>query len=218
MSTTWTLTAQDAITDALQIVGVIGAGQTAAPDDYTVCMNALQNIIKELPIHGLSWPKITAAPVVLAWSAGTPAQVAMPVDYFGVPVVSYTADNANIDLQVIPKVDYDAIQQPDYVAARPKKIYIAANGVGYLWPVPAANPGLSMTYQAIGIDAALGAMPDVAQTWLGLLGLWIANDVSIKFGVNLGDRQDIERRFLARRGLALAYATESAPISFGVCG
>lgn len=218
MSTTWNLTAQGVITDALEIIGVIGSGQTAAADDYTVCMTALQSIIKELPIHGLSWPKVTAAPTALTWNAGTPAQVAMPADYFGVPVISHTVDRIDANLWVIPKAEYDAILDPDYVAARPQKIYIAANGIGYLWPVPAVDPALSITYQAIAIDAALGAMPDVSQTWMGLLGLWVANDVSIKFGVGLADRQDIERRFLARRALALAYAAESAPICFGVVG
>ena len=218
MSATWTLTAQDVITDALQIVGVIGAGQTAAADDYSVCMNALQNIIKELPIHGLSWPKITSAPTALTWSPGTPAQVAMPADYFGVPVVTCALDGAKADLLVIAKAAYDAICQRDDVAHRPQRIYIAPNGIGYLWPVPATDPVLSLTYQAIAIDAALGTTPDVAQSWMGLLGLWVANDVSIKFGVSITDRQDIERRFLGRRTLALAYATESAPISFGVCG
>lgn len=216
MATAWTLPAADIITDALQILGQIGAGQTASDEDHSLCMTALQNIIKELPLHGVSWPKMTVAPVALAWSAGTPAKVTMPVDYYGVPVVSYVANAVNIDLEIITKAVYDALQQPDYVALYPQKLYIAPNNTGFLWPVPSADPGLKITYQAIALDVEIATRPDVAQTWIAGLGLWVANEVAPKFGIDMASRQDIERRFLGRRRLMLAYAAESAPIRFMV--
>lgn len=212
MATAWTLSAQEIITDALQITEVLGASETASADDYGVCLGVLQNIIKELPLHGVSWPKITAAPVALVWSALTPAQVEMPTDYFGVPVISHTVNSANVDLEIITKAAYDAIQEPDYVHDTPQKVYIAPNNIGYLWPVPSVDPVLSITYQAIAVDAALADTPDVMQAWMGLLGLWVAFDICPHFGVSMLKRQDIERRFLNRRRLALAYAAESAPI------
>ena len=98
MTTAWTLSAQDIITDALQITEVLGASETASSDDYSVCLTALQNILKELPLHGVSWPKVTVSPVTLAWSALTPAQVSMPADYFGVPQISRTVNGANVDV------------------------------------------------------------------------------------------------------------------------
>jgi hypothetical protein len=58
--------------------------------------------------------------------------------------------------------------------------------------------------------------PDVVQSWVGGLTLWLAFEVAGKFGVPPGERADIERRFLMRRGLMLAYAAESAPICFQV--
>lgn len=212
MPTAWTLPAQDIILDALQITEVIGAGETTSADDYNVCLTALQNIIKELPLHGVSWPKITVAPVTLAWSIGTPAQVTMPVDYFGQPNVYYTLNAVNVDLEIITKAAYDALLQPDYVSTYAQKCYIAPNNIGYLWPVPSANPNLKMTYQAIALDASLATQPDVVQAWMGGLGLWVAYEVSPKFGVDMQKRADIERRFMVRRRMMLAYATETAPI------
>jgi len=212
MSTTWTLSAQNIIIDALQIVEVLGAGETASADDYNVGLTALQNILKELPLHGVSWPKMTVAPVTLAWSSGTPAQVTMPADYFGQPNINYVLNSVNVDLEVIPKAIYDAIQQPDYVATYPQKIYIAPNNIGYLWPVPSANPALSMTYQAIVPDASLATQPDVVQAWMGGLGLWVAFEICPKFGINLQKRADIANRFVIKRRMMLAYAAESAPI------
>lgn len=216
MPTAWTLNAQEIISDALQELGVLGAGQTAGASDYDVCLRGLQNVLKEMPLHGLSWPKITAAPVALAWSAGTPSTVAMPADYFGVPVISFTLNGANVDLAVIPKAEYDAIQQPATTGAYPQSIYIAPNNVGYLYPVPTVNPSLTITYQAISLDADMLVAPDVVQAWLGGLTLWLANEVAAKFGVPGQDRADLERRFLMRRGLMLAYAAETAPICIQV--
>lgn len=216
MPTSWTLTAQEVITGALQEIGVLGAGQTASPSDYDICLTGLQNLLKEMPLHGLSWPKVTVAPVALAWSAGTPGQVAMPVDYFGVPTVSFTQSAANIDLDVMTKARYDALLNPSQTALYPTSIYIGPNNIGYLWPVPTVDPALTITYQAITLDASMLAAPDIVQAWVGGLTLWLANEVAAKFGVPGQDRADLERRFLMRRGLMLAYAAESAPITFEV--
>lgn len=216
MATAWTLTAQEVITDALQIVGVLGSGQTANATDYDVCLTALQNILKEMPLHGLSWPKITVAPVSLAWSSALPAQVAMPADYFGVPVVSFTQSTCNIDLAVLTKARYDALPNPAQTALYPTSIYIAPNNVGYLWPVPTVNPALSITYQAVTLDADMLSTPDVVQAWVAGLALWLAYEICAKFGVPMAERADIERRFMMRRALMLSYAAETAPICFQV--
>lgn len=216
MPTSWTLSAQDIIVDALQIAEVIGAGETPTADDYNVCLTALQNILKELPLHGVVWPKVTVAPVSLTWASGTPKQVSMPTDYFGQPNIYYTLNSVNVDLEVITKATYDALQQPDYVSTYPQKVYIAPNNIGYLWPVPSADPILKMTYQAIVPDASLSTQPDVVQAWMGGLGLWVAFEISPKFGVDLQKRADIANRFIAKRRMMLAYATETAPIVVGV--
>ncbi len=216
MTTTWTLPASEIIIDALQITEVIGAGETASADDYSVCLTALQNILKEMPLHGLSWPKITVTPTALTWSALTPSKVSMPADYFGVPVVSMTVNAVNVDLEVITKATYDELPQPNYVSTYPQKIYIAPNNVGYLWPVPSADPSLTITYQAIAVDATLAAQPDVMQAWLGGLGLWLAYEISPKFGVSQQKSADIAGRFAIRHRAMLAYAAESAPIVFQV--
>lgn len=216
MPTAWTLPTQEIIVDAMQIIGVLGADEAVSAEDSEVCMRTLQNILKELPIHGLSWPKMTVAPTSLVWSALTPAQVPMPADYFGVPQVSFTQNSANVDLHVITKQEYDELLQPDVVALYPKSIYIAPNSIGYLWPVPSADPALKITYQAIVLDATATAQPDVVQSWIGGLGLWLAYEICPKFQVPMQERQDIERRFIPRRRMMLAYAAETAPICLQV--
>lgn len=225
MSTSYTLPTQSVIEDALEHVGVLAVGQTASAEDYAVALKGLQNILKELPIHGLSWPKITAPPAALLWSVLTPSVVAMPIDYYGSPTVTrYVNNGANLGrtpVYVIAKAEYDRLQQ-EYIdplanpSLEPQRIYIAPNNIGYLWPIPSENPLLSITYQAITNDAVLNLPPDVVQSWEGGLGLWLANEIAPKFGIDLATRADIERRFMMRRALMLAHATETAPIYFEV--
>jgi hypothetical protein len=217
MPATWTLPVQDILTDALEIVGAIGTGQTASAEDHAVALRGLQGILKELPIHGLSWPKVTSAPVSLTWDAGIPSEIALPVDYYGVPQMYYLAnDSGKVNLEVLTKARYDALPDPAATAEHPQFVYIAADKTAFLYPVPTEDPGLMLTYQAIVLDATVAAPPDVAQTWIAGLGLWVANEISPKFGVSLPERQDIERRFLARRALMLAHAAETAPICISV--
>jgi hypothetical protein len=216
MSTAWTLPTTDILTDALELIGQLGAGQTASAEDYDVCNRALQNILKELPLHGYTWPKITAPRAALAWSALLPGQVSLPADYYGSPVVTFAQASSDIALRIISKAAYEAIPQQSATATHPTHLYIAPNNIGYLWPVPTLDPGLSITYQAIASDAELDMTPDVAQTWIGGLGLWVAYEICPKFGVDLATRADIEKRFLMRRALMLKNAAETAPICFGV--
>lgn len=223
MSTSYTLPTQGILTDALEIMGVLAQGQTAPADDYQKVLTGLQNILKELPLHGVVWPKITPSPVAIAWSALTPGVVALPADYYGAPAFTRTVNGGHPPVYVIAKAEYDRLQY-DYIdplanpSLEPQRIYIAPNNVGYLWPIPSVNPLLELTYQAIEMDATISTVPDVAQAWIGGLGLWVANECAVKFSVPMADRQDIERRFLQRRQLMLAYAAETAPICFEVVG
>lgn len=225
MSTSYTLPTQDILTDALEIMGVVGAGQTASADDYGVVLRALQNVLKELPIHGLTWPKVTPAPVYLPWSFMTPDRVAMPVDYFGSPSITRLRDLAynrgQSPVYVVTHAEFEKCRQQQFEpgenpSLEPQRIYIAPNNIGYLWPVPSVDPMLRMTYQAITNDAELSMTPDVAQTWNAGLGLWVAYEAAPKFGVDMATRADIERRFMMRRALMLSHAVETAPIQFRV--
>lgn len=216
MATAWTVPTQEIIRDALEIMAVYGADETVSPEDYDTSMRTFQNLLKELPIHGWSWPKITVAPVTLVWSALTPAQVPMPDDYFGVPQISHTVNSANVDLYVINKFEYDQLPEPDKTAEYPTHIYIAPNNVGYLWPVPTVDPVLKLTYQAIVLDAEQTVQPDMLQSCLGALTIWLAYELLPKFDVPAQKAQDIGQRFVLKRNLMLGYATETAPICIQV--
>lgn len=216
MSTSWAMTAQAIITDAMQHCGVLESGEVPSTDDNNTCLTSLQNIIKELPFNGVSWSKVSPTPTALTWSSGTPAQVSMPADYFGVPNIYYTLNSANVDLRIITKAEYDALLQPDYVATTPISAYIAPNNIAYLWPVPSANPSLKITYQAIALDVVTTSQLDVAQAWQGGLSWLLAYEIGPKFGISGAKADAIEKRAMQKRRMMLAYSAETAPISFEV--
>jgi hypothetical protein len=89
MSTSWTLTASDICTDALRHLNVVGEGDTPSGDQFQVALRGLDVVLKELPLFGYSWPKLSGE-VSLTW-AGVQA-MALPADYYGNPYAWKTAD------------------------------------------------------------------------------------------------------------------------------
>lgn len=218
MSTAWTLPAQAIIRDAMEHMNNIGADEIISPEDYDLCMRGLQGVLKELPVHGFSWPQVTVAPVSLAWSALTPDIVALPADYFGVPTVSYVLNDVSVPVRIVSKADYQHLLESVSPSQIPPALYmyIAADFTAHLYPVPTVDPQLLLTYQAIVPDAVQTQVPHLPQTWVLFIGLWVAWELSNKFSVPPERRDNIEKRYLLKRELCLSYATETAPICIQV--
>jgi len=218
MSTAWTLPARDICQDAAEHMNANGADETLSAEDFDVLFRGLQGILKELPVHGFSWPQVTVDPVALTWSSGSPSVVTLPTDYFGVPQVTYTVNGQDVPVRVVPKVQYDYLKSQSLVPPFPRvqSIYIAPDFSAHLWPVPSVDPGLKLTYQAIVPDAVQTQAPKLPQTWVLFIGLWLAWECSNKFSVPADRRADIQARYMMKRELMLGYATETAPIHFEV--
>lgn len=216
MTTAWTLNAGEVVADALEHLGVLGSGETVSASDLALGLKALDGILKEMPIHGFVWKKVTSTPTLLVWSSGTPKNVSMPSDFYGVPQISFTQNSANVDIELITKAEYDTIIDPDYVALYPLKMYLDSANVGWLWPVPSADPSMYITYQAITSDAVSGSTPDVKQSWVSMFGYWVAYELRLKFQTNQSIINEIKESLAIKRRLCLASSAETAPITFTV--
>jgi hypothetical protein len=216
MSTSWSITASDMIRGALELNGAIDPTEAVSAEDSALCLRELQAIIKELPLHGLSWPKLSSTAVAVTWSIGTPNKVSPPSDYFGVPVLKYTgADTKLHQLVQIPRVKWEQLDQT-ITAPYPELFYEAPDRSLYLYPAPTQDPLLKLTYQAIADDATLTAAIDVQQAYLGLFELWIADRISLKFETPAATRAEIKTRMKEARELMKQWAIDKAPISFSV--
>jgi hypothetical protein len=212
MSTAWTLAAADVCTDALEHLGVIGAGEAASGDDMQVALRALDAVLKELPLAGYAWPKLSAESA-LAWTAGQ--SIPLPDDYFGAPVAWRLVDGKKSPLTQLPHARW--VQMADRGAAgTPTHFYVGPDQAIYLWPVPATDPTVTLQYQRIVSDADTTAQPDVPQYWLNALGYGVASELLLKFDTPEPRAQAISARWQAKRAAALEYSIESAPICFEV--
>lgn len=206
MTTSWTQTAQEIYTGALELCEAIGDGETASPSDLALCERALNGILKELPLHGFSWFKVTSQDVAITWSGLDPQKVSPPSDYFGSPVLKRDGE----PLEQIPKAEFD--YKAAETATYPTKFYQTPAGDFLLWPTPTQDPVLTLSYQAIVDDVTTTATPDIKQAWLLGFTYWLADEISLKFGVPQPVRLEIKQRAAEKRTLMAQWATELAPI------
>jgi hypothetical protein len=212
MTTAWTLAAAEVCTDALEHLGVIGAGEAASGDDMQLALRALNAVLKELPLAGYAWPKLSAE-AALAWTGG-PA-LPLPADYFGAPIAWRLINDRRRLLTQIPHARWAQIDDRTATGA-PSHFYIGPDQQLYLWPVPEADPAVSLQYQRIVSDADDTTPPDVPQFWLNALGYGVANELLLKYDTPDAKAQAISGRWQAKRGAALEHSIESAPICFEV--
>lgn len=218
MSTTWSITASDIIRGALELNTAIDPLEPISASDAELCLSALNGIIKEMPLHGLSWPQITETAVAVTWSGGTPGSVTPPTDYFGVPVLKYTNDTSKlVELKQIPKHAFDKLDLTQ-TAKYPECFYETPGRVFCLWPTPTVDPVLKLSYQAIAADASLTVAPDVQQAYLHLMQYWVADEVSMKCSTPAQDRQEIAARLNVKREMIKQWAVDKAPFFVEVDG
>lgn len=216
MATTWSQTTIEVIRGALQLCQAIGVGENINDEDSDLCMTALDGVLKELPIHGYSWPQVTAAPVAVTWALATPCVLAPPTDYFGSPVLKYTdASGKSVELRQLSKADFERLDLTE-AAVYPKYYYVSPNLAFNIWPAPTQNPGLTLTYQRIVPDLILTATPDVQQQFKNSLQYLLADEIALKYGVPQAERQEIGARASFKRNLLMQWATDQAPITIDV--
>jgi len=212
MTTAWTLAAAEVCTDALEHLGVIGAGEAASGDDMQLALRALNAVLKELPLAGYAWPKLSAE-TALAWAGSQ--NMPLPADYFGSPAAWRTVDGRKAPLTQIAHARW--VQMADRSAAgTPSHFYISPDQQLYLWPVPEADPSVSLQYQRVVSDADEVTQPDVPQFWLNALGYGVAAELLLKFDTPDAKAQAINARWQSKRTAALEHSIESAPICFEV--
>lgn len=212
----WTLTAIEVIRGALQLCGAIGVGENVTDEDADLCLDSLTGVIKELPLQGYSWPQIGSTPVAVTWSIGTPSVVTPPADFFEVTFLKYR-DASNVDrlLTRIPKWNYEQLDLTK-TATYPKLYYVAPDLSFKLWPAPTQNPNLTLTYQSIIPDPILTSTPTIQQQYLNCLQYFLADEISLKYGVPQDIRVELSARAAQKKFLMTQWAIDQGPIVISV--
>ena len=207
----WTLTTVEVIRGALELCQAIGVGENVSDPKASTCMDALQGIVKELPIHGYQWPQLSSTPTASAWVLATPSSVSPPADYLNAPVLKYTdAGSVKRELTRLNKPDWELLDLTK-TAQYPTHYYVAPNLTFKLWPAPTQDPVLTLTYQSIIPDLTLTATPGFAQQYLNTLQYLLADEISLKMGTPQEIRAEIAARAAQKKFMMLQWATDQGP-------
>lgn len=87
MSTSWSETATEICSDALMHLGVISTGESIGGDELAQALRALDSVLKELPLYGYSWPKLSSE-TAFTWVSGQ--TIALPADFYAFPTLWIT--------------------------------------------------------------------------------------------------------------------------------
>lgn len=210
MTTSWTRTSGSICNEGLQHLGVLQQGQTANAEDFQAALDALGAVLKELPLSGYIWPKLSAE-IPLTWSSSTPTLLSLPSDYYGYPVVY----SNGVKLNPIKFTDWIELNNRTQTTDGPiSGFYVSPANVLYLYPVPTTDPVITILYQRI-VDDVSSAV-DLAQFWINALGYGVANELLFKYGIPEPRASRIEARWERKKAMALASSIGNEAISFGV--
>lgn len=212
MTTTWTRNAGSVCREGLHHIGACPRGQTPNPEDMQAALDGLGAVLKELPLYGYSWPKLSAE-AALAWSSGTPQTIALPSDFYGYPVVWANG----LRLNPIKHTDWIELQNRTQTTDGPVSgFYVSPANVLYLYPVPSTDPLLTIQYQRVVDDVTTNSVVDVPQWMLNALGYGVANELLFDYGVPAARAAALEKRWEQKKALVLANAVSNEAISFSV--
>lgn len=213
MATSWTLLASEVCDDALLHLGVLDAGESADASQRQITLRGLDTVLKELPLAGYTWPKLSAESS-LTWASVQ--ALALPTDYYGYPTAWRTENGTRYPLKQIPHAIWVGMADRTATGEHCTHFYISPAGTFNVWPVPSTDPGIYLQYQKIVDDAVSGTTPDVLQSWKGALAYGVADECSLKFSVPQAKRVEISQRWQAKKALALQNAIPHEVISFEV--
>lgn len=161
MATAWSMTARQIVQDALTLLGASAIGETVTGDLYLLSIRTLNGVMKELALHGYTWPNLNVAASALAWSGGTPSYVTAPADFSSDLVLARTdANGSQTPMTALQRAAWLEVPNKAATGSYPTHFYADVDGKVYLWPVPTQDPGLRASYIQKPDDVVDAQAPD----------------------------------------------------------
>lgn len=205
----WTLTRERICDKALEKLGILAAGEAAKADDRSLCIEALEGILKNLLWRGYAWPKTISSKANLTLVAAT-ANTALPADFYDVLRINYLDAGSNeIPLPLIDNATYTALVKKTEAANYPLMGYIDNFNVLWTYPVQSANVTAYLYYQQVINDTVAASSVDLDSPWLMGLPFGVAAHVGDEFGVP--EKKLLRFAAIWEQQLQLGIMNESAP-------
>lgn len=216
MATSWTRTRNQIAEAALRKVGNLARGQTPNPDDLRIALDALDGILKELPIFGYAWPQTVAGQTALAFNASVQASV-LPADYYGNPIVSYldTAGN-EVQLRRATLDEWAGITRRLDTGSAPTHYYIDPYDVINVWPVPRVTLAGKLIYQKIIPDTVEQQVTSLDAAWMLGIPYGVALEIADDFSATDSQIARWDAIWRERRTINIMATTYPAPYGITV--
>lgn len=185
MTITWSLTREQIADRALQKCQRLGVGEAANADDRSLCLTALDAVLKNLLWRGYSWPKTASSSTPLSFLAGAQTKQ-LPADFYTGEALYYVDPSGNEVAPVLGRQtaeQWRSIPLKSTQAQFPDRFYIDNFNVLWLYPIPNAALTLNLYYQKVISDSVGGAVVDLDSPWMLGLAYGVAAEVGHEFGV-----------------------------------
>lgn len=204
MSINWTLTRERICDKALEKCKRLGIGRPANASDRSLCLEALDTILKNLLWYGYSWPKTASGNSTLTLTANLPS-IGLPADYYTGSHVNYVDASGN-EVPLPPPItreEWASIPLKTTQASYPQKVYI--DNFNVLFPYPRTNQTvvLNLYYQKVISDSSAGLSTDLDSPWLLGLVYGVAAEVGDEFGVDDKKLIKFETKWAQQRSLGI---------------
>lgn len=218
-SINFTLTRDEIIQDALELIGAVDIGATPSATDITTCARTLNLMVKSWQATGVHlW---TETEMSLSLVADQRTYVLSPKPLFIKSARHRTADTDYVDrpVRIDTRNEYNEISNKTSTGGTTSRIYYDSqlgDGTLYVWPVPEASTDtLQLTYlRSIEDFDASGDNADFPTEWLEALIYNLAVRIAPKYGKVLSkENPDIINIALTSLQQMQLWDTESSTIS-----
>lgn len=223
MTAIYTQSRDQVINGALRVLGVIGSGDKATPEDYSNCSEALNLYIKQLQTKGMPLWKVEDLQVPMVnnqyvYNLGPTGDVICTRPLRVVMAFIRSPQNNDTTLQVISRQEY---MQLGYKPSQgiPNQCYYDPqlnNGVLYVYNNPNTT-GYTIHLQVqMPVDDVLtpSQIPDFPSEWFNCLKFGLADQLALEYGVPAQVRAELAQRAEKYLEMMTDWSQEEASTSF----
>lgn len=208
----WTLTRERICDKALEKCQRLGIARTASADDRSLCLEALDGLLKNLLWHGYAWPKRATGSSALVLTTGL-ASIALPQDYYSGARLNYVDASGNeVWLpDPITAEEYRLIPNKAATASYPIKVYIDNFNVLRPWPVTTQSVTLNLYYEKVILDTVANSSLDLDSPWILGIVYGVAAEIGDEFGVDEKKMARFEAKWREQRTLGVMNEAPPGP-------
>lgn len=224
MPATFSVTRDQIIDAAMRLCGVLGQYNTPTANDYTVCAEALNMLVKQWQIEGMplwQYQKITV-PLVAAqasYTIGPTGNVVVDRPLRVAQAYIRDANGTDTPLMQVSRQEYNGFTIKTQEGV-PHSVYFdpqLTNAVLYVYPVPedATRTIYIECHSPVQDFTASGTVPDFPSEWFQALKFGLADAIAFEFDVPIEKQQIFERKALMFKEQLTNWSQEEASVFFG---